>query len=1739
MAIDLTNVAVSTGYTQLLHIDGGIGSSVNRVYDGDGTGSPLEISSTTVQIKDGSFDFDVASHDGTNGLKLGGVLVTTSAAEINLLDGITAGEVSASKFLLVDSNKDLTGIRNLTATGQISAADFVTTGNTTIGNAASDTIAMNATITTDLVFEGSSDDANELTLSAGNPTADRTLTFPDATDTLVGRATTDTLTNKTLTSAVLNTADINTPDIDGGTINDITSLTVANSVDIGNHTLTANGLTIDGTFTDGTLSIASGSVTSAVNGTFSGTLSFGTLTDSGESIAITKFVDESDSIASNDNDTTIPTSAAIKDYVDTQDAAIASDTLTFTNKTFDVEATGNSISNIDVADLKSGVLDTDISSVSSSDDTLASAKAIKTYVDAQVTAQDLDATTDSGTIAIDLDSETLTVAGGEGIDTSATSNTITIAAEDATSSNKGIASFSTDNFLVSSGVVTIKNDGVILATETTGDFVNSITAGTGLTSTGATSGENISHSLSVDASQTQIVAVGALDAGSITGNFGSIDNGSSTASFGATTVDSLSVSDGNITNVADIALDSISADGTTINVAIGDDTSDVFTIKQSSNKYFAIATSNSAENIAIGTGVSGTAISIGHSTSVTTINDDLIVTGDLTVNGATTTISTTNTVVEDSLIELGNGTSGTPSNDAGIVIERGSADNAFIGFDESDDKFIVGTGSFTGASTGSLTITTGTLKANIEGSLDVSSSTLTTSAAQNLAIMQGAGANVDIGAFEMRAQTFESDVSTGTAPIVVASTTKVANLNADLLDDQTGSYYLDFGNFVIDDDEIPIAKLAQDSITIAGSSVALGGSITADTIAGQISADTISGNQINGGTIGSITISQLAGALDANSQAITNVNIDSGAIDGTNIGANSAGTGAFTTLTASGQTFIGGTTDEGYSTLLNIEGAGGTDDVVGILFKNTSASNDEEIMSLLASQGSDSVGAINIKREANADDAYIDFLTQANGGSMTERMRIASNGNVTITSTGLNAAPCLAIDNTSSSSFIHTIEALGANMTSGQTNLINVGKIGSAKNSAIFGYKHDSDDSNTNLLTLELWGTGPLQTIDGLGNVTFLGNGSDQTTKWHSGSAYVNAKLDVRQLAIAFSGVDKVTSDTSGNFTFNESIGIGASPTLAKTQIQDGDLAIVANSADANSKSMLFYKSRNATDAGHTIVQDGDDLGIIKWVASDGGDWIRAAQILAEIDGTPGDDDMPGRIVFQTTPDGGITPVEAMRIDSSGEVFFKGSGSYVAEFQGDVKILDNNSDPRLLIGDSTSANEYGEISYDSSENTLRLGVQGDESTITLNTSSQALFAGGSASDPSISFSGDDDTGIYNGGVGAITFMNNGNRSLELQSSLLAEFSGVIRAKGTDTGSLGNTAFETIQGSNSGVKIKHGAGDGSIELYSANNLRGTITANAFTASTNGLTLGTTASEACDIVTNGTSNIRMRIANDGKIGVGCTDAESKFQVNPGVSDATIAAINVGYGIEFNGQTDGHVGLAVIDGSAGRGKNRGFIGFRGVAAGSMGHSNIVFGTCPSTSADAVEIMRINTAGTVLMGTGATITDGGRLQVNGGGAGGAYVATFDNSADADDANGIQIRAGNSTNSGTTRFVNFQESDGGAVGGVRTDSSNVQLYNTSDKRLKKNIRPNEWNGLDIINKSKLYDFEWIKSGETFKGGWLAQDMLDVWEDVVVKPDKTDEHYHIATTYFIPMLVKAVQELSAKVTELEERCNCE
>jgi len=197
-------------------------------------------------------------------------------------------------------------------------------------------------------------------------------------------------------------------------------------------------------------------------------------------------------------------------------------------------------------------IDTDISSVSGSDDTLASAKAIKTYVDAKVTAEDLDVTSDSGTIAIDLDSETLTIAGGTGLASSASSNTITLAVDAA---QTGITSLlatdikigeddqtkidfetaDTINFYAGNEKQLVLTDGALtpgtnaildLGTDAL-EFKDAYFDGTVEADAITIGGTGIGSIYSAIAGSSSIVTTGALNSGSITSGFGTIDTGSS------------------------------------------------------------------------------------------------------------------------------------------------------------------------------------------------------------------------------------------------------------------------------------------------------------------------------------------------------------------------------------------------------------------------------------------------------------------------------------------------------------------------------------------------------------------------------------------------------------------------------------------------------------------------------------------------------------------------------------------------------------------------------------------------------------------------------------------------------------------------------------------------------------------------------------------------------------------------------------------------------------------------------------------------------------------------------------------------------------------------------------------------------------------------------------------------------------------------------------------------------------
>ena len=113
-------------------------------------------------------------------------------------------------------------------------------------------------------------------------------------------------------------------------------------------------------------------------------------------------------------------------------------TETLTNKTLTSPTITSGVFNTSISG--TAFLDED-NMASDSATKLASQQSIKAYVDATITAQDLDVTSDSGTIAIDLDSETLTIAGGTGIDTTGSSNTITVAIDSTVATLTGTQTF--------------------------------------------------------------------------------------------------------------------------------------------------------------------------------------------------------------------------------------------------------------------------------------------------------------------------------------------------------------------------------------------------------------------------------------------------------------------------------------------------------------------------------------------------------------------------------------------------------------------------------------------------------------------------------------------------------------------------------------------------------------------------------------------------------------------------------------------------------------------------------------------------------------------------------------------------------------------------------------------------------------------------------------------------------------------------------------------------------------------------------------------------------------------------------------------------------------------------------------------------------------------------------------------------------------------------------------------------
>jgi len=552
---------------------------VQQLYIADGaiipvTDSDVDLGTTSLRFKDTYTDTITT----TGNVDIGGNLTVTGNATIS--GNLTFGDADTDSInLAAEIDSDI--IPNTDGTYDLGSAtkewqDLYIDGTANIDSLVADTADIDGG-----TIDGATIATSDITVGAGKTldVSSGTLTLAD--DQISGdKVEGGTIAATTITSLTATSADINGGTIDGTTIatSDIT-VGAAKTLDVSAGTLTLADNQISGDKVEGG-TIAATTITD---------LTFGSLNDG--TITVTAFVDE-DTMVSN-SATLVPTQQSVKAYVDSQVTAqdldfqgdtggalsidLDSETLTVAGGTgIDTSGALNTLTvAIDstvatLADtqtltnktLTSPIINTGVSGTAVLDDdtfatasatTLATSESIKAYVDTQITAEDLDITTDSGTIAIDLDSETLTVSGGTGIDSSATGNIVTLAIDSTVATLAGtqtltnktidaasntlsnIANSSLTNSTVSYGGVSLAlgasdatpafdlTDATNYPTSSlTGTITNAqldgsievsktlLTAGTGLTLS--------TDTLSVDAAQTQITSVGTLGSLTVSGD---------------------------------------------------------------------------------------------------------------------------------------------------------------------------------------------------------------------------------------------------------------------------------------------------------------------------------------------------------------------------------------------------------------------------------------------------------------------------------------------------------------------------------------------------------------------------------------------------------------------------------------------------------------------------------------------------------------------------------------------------------------------------------------------------------------------------------------------------------------------------------------------------------------------------------------------------------------------------------------------------------------------------------------------------------------------------------------------------------------------------------------------------------------------------------------------------------------------------------------------------------------------
>jgi hypothetical protein len=269
------------------------------------------------------------------------------------------------------------------------------------------------------------------------------------------------------------------------------------------------------------------------------------------------------------------------------------------------------------------------------------------------------------------------------------------------------------------------------------------------------------------------------------------------------------------------------------------------------------------------------------------------------------------------------------------------------------------------------------------------------------------------------------------------------------------------------------------------------------------------------------------------------------------------------------------------------------------------------------------------------------------------------------------------------------------------------GKVGIGETSmdALLVIKGDSDANTTPSIRLkdgsdtrECW-------ISNTAGDLVLANGGDDNTP------HCELKMfDGNIMRFNTANTERMRLDSSGRLlvghTASEAMFYTGSVQVQGTNSSTSAITIKTNQNDSGGPALVLGKSRGALGSA-TAVNDDDVLGSIFFNGADGTDTISyGAEIRCQVDGTPGSNDMPGRLAFFTTADGAATSTERMRITSAGKI-----GINEDDPDGDLQVTTAGSaDAQLKVGGSESTGNGMKITYSNSGNTSTIFKQNYHAT---------------------------------------------------------------------------------------------------------------------------------------------------------------------------------------------------------------------------------------------------------------------------------------------------------------------------------------------------------------------------------------------------------------------------------------------